>query len=97
MTEPVGTAQPGLIPQSNALSEASPESFAEYLNTNPERMDPGTEAGRALLKPMVEKLRKMYANWAQQEAQAKITGRKTGAKSAPPKLSGPIASEGLDF
>ena len=84
----------GLIPPSNALAEAIPESLSELFATDPEQLDPAKPDGQARLKRMVEALRRMYANWQTQEQQTKTKPR--AKLAAPTKSSGPISGD-LDF
>ncbi len=85
MTDPTGT-----IPQSTALSEASPESIGDLMG-----MDPEGEGFAKAIPRIVQELRAQRARWD--------AGQGSKAKKAP-KASGPsvldtkmISSEDLGF
>ena len=72
----------GLIPASNALAEAAPDSLNELFNRDPEKLSTGD------LARLVEALREQRKRWAAAEA-AGGRGRSPARSPAPSTNNGP--------
>jgi hypothetical protein len=91
----------GLIPQSTALSEASPESLSEALSADPELYSANEASGEKYLRlqRVVAALRAMRERNMQAEREKGESKRSKKALTSPQELlsSTPVSAEELGF